>query len=97
MVAYDDVTGPELDPKLVQEARQAVMRYLKKMRLYRKVSKQRCWQLTGKKPIGVRWVDVNEQDSLNPKYRSRRVARQYKTPNDLDLYAATSPLEALKY
>eukprot|EP00973_Karenia_brevis_P046223 6408888-Karenia_brevis.AAC.1 len=66
------------------------------MQVYRKVSLSKCWETTGKKPIGVRWVDVNKQDDVNPKYRSRLVAKQFKTSNDPDLYAATPPLEALK-
>ena len=40
----------------------------------RRLAKQR----TGKGPISVRWVDVNKGDDLNPKYRSRLVARQLK-------------------
>eukprot|EP00973_Karenia_brevis_P061009 8483342-Karenia_brevis.AAC.1 len=96
IVAYDDVSGAELDPQLVKEARKAEMRYFKKMQVYRKVETSKCWKMTGKKPIGVRWVDVNKQDNVNPKYRSRLVAKQFKTSNEPELYAATPPLEALK-
>ena len=96
MVAFDDVSGAKLDPKLVSEARQAEMRYFKRMQVYRKVSIRKCWHMMGKAPIGVRCVDVIQQDNINPKYRSRLVAKDFKTSNDPELYAATPPLEALK-
>ena len=85
MVAFVDVSGAKLDPKLVSEARQAEMRYFKRMQVYRKVSIRKCWQMTGKAPIGVRWVEVNKQDNINPKYRSRLVAKDFKTSNDPEL------------
>eukprot|EP00973_Karenia_brevis_P017484 2398961-Karenia_brevis.AAC.1 len=93
MIAIDDVTGARLDIKLVREAREAEMKYFKKMGVYRKVPISKCVQLTGRMPIGVRWIDVNKQDNINPRYRSRLVAKQFKTYNDPDLFAATPPLE----
>ena len=52
--------------------------------------------MTGKKPIGVRWVDINKGDDQNPDYRSRLVAKEINTGHDDDLFAATPPIEALK-
>ena len=52
--------------------------------------------LTGKKPIAVRWVDVNKGNDKNPDYRTRLVAKEINTHKDDDLYAATPPIEALK-
>eukprot|EP00973_Karenia_brevis_P017618 2418397-Karenia_brevis.AAC.1 len=52
MIAIDDVTGAKLDIKLVREAREAEMRYFKKMGVYRKVPISKCIQQTGKMPIG---------------------------------------------
>eukprot|EP00973_Karenia_brevis_P003705 512331-Karenia_brevis.AAC.1 len=66
------------------------------MRVYKKVPISKCYQVTGKAPIGVRWVDVNKQDDINPKYRSRLVAKRFKRRNDPYLYAATLPLEILR-
>eukprot|EP00973_Karenia_brevis_P012630 1713512-Karenia_brevis.AAC.1 len=71
MIAVDDVTGALLDVRLVKEAREAEMRYFRRMGVYRKVPIRKCIEQTGKMPIGVRWVDVNKQDNENPKYRSR--------------------------
>jgi hypothetical protein len=50
----------------------------------------------GRKPIGVKWVDVNKGDEGRPEYRSRLVAKEIKKDKREDLFAATPPLEALK-
>ncbi len=38
----------------------------------------------GVKVIGTRWVDTNEQDDSNPKYRSRFVAKEAKLTSGSD-------------
>eukprot|EP00973_Karenia_brevis_P041501 5742611-Karenia_brevis.AAC.1 len=96
MIAVDDVTGALLDIKLVREAREAEMKYFRRMGVYRKVPIAKCIEMTAKMPIGVRWIDINKQDNNNPKYRSRLVAKEFKTYNDPDLFAATPPIEVLK-
>ena len=57
----------------------------------------KAWANTGKKPIAVRWVDVNKGDDEDPNYRSRLVGREIKTDDRPDLFAATPPLESLRY
>ena len=97
MEAFDDTSGVQLDPDLVRKARQAEIEYFTKMGVYRKVPREKCYEQTGKAPIGVRWVDVNKQDNINPKYRSRLVAKHFKTgASNPEWYAATPPLEALR-
>ena len=96
MEAYDDVTGVELDPKLMQKARCEEIEYFKEMQVYTKVDVEECWESTGKAPIPVRWVDINKGDSNNPLYRSRLVAKEYNTGVRPDLYAATPPTECLR-
>ena len=44
----------------------------------------------------VKWVDINNGDSVNHDYRSRQVAKELKMDKRLDLFAATPPLEAKK-
>ena len=95
-IAWDDVTGATLRPELVREARMAEMEYFKKMKVYQKVSRSRCLQVTGKGPIGVRWIDVNKQGEDDPLYRSRLVAKDFNNYKDPDLYTATPPLELLR-
>ncbi len=94
--AYDDVSGVKLDPKLMETARRDEIEYFKKRKVYEKVSVDECWRVTGKAPIAVRWVDINKGDEAHPNYRSRLVAKEYKTGVRPDLYAATPPSECLK-
>ena len=63
------------------------------MEVYEKVPKWLCLQETGEEPISVRWVDVNKGDSENPNYQSRLVAREFKTDDRPEWYAATPPSE----
>ena len=69
---------------------------MRKMGLYRKVSLDECWERTGKKPIQVRWIDINKGDVKHPNYRSRLAAKEINTYKRQDLFAATPPLEAVK-
>ena len=59
------------------------------MGVYEKVSVDEAFKITDKPPIAVRWVDVNKGDRVNPKYRSRLVAKEFSTDVNHDLYAAT--------
>ena len=47
-------------------------------------------------PIGVRLVDINKGDSVNPNYRSRLAAKEFNTGVRPELYAATPPSECLR-
>ena len=94
--AWGDVSGPPLNPKEVQRARQEEIDYVHKMNLYTKVPIKEAYQTTGKGPISVRWIDINKGDTQCPNYRSRLVAREINTNKRDDLFAATPPLEALK-
>ena len=55
-----------------------------------------CLDKTGKQPIAVRWIDVNKQDASNPLYRYRLVGKEFKAYDDMSLYVATPPIEALR-
>ena len=66
------------------------------MNLYTKVPVTECFQMTGKKPIDTKWLDVNKQDEKNPLYRSRLVGKEFNTYNDNQFFAATPPVEVLK-
>ena len=95
-IAWDDVSGAELDPKMVRKAREEEIQYVRKMELYEKVPISLCYETNGEAPISVRWIDINKGDQSNPNYRSRLVAREINTHKRDDLFAATPPLEALK-
>ena len=55
-----------------------------------------CVKVTGKPPIGTRWIDTNKGDHNKPNYRSRLVAKEYKINNQPELYAATPPTECMR-
>ena len=96
MTAIDDITGQELDPKLMIKARKDEIAYFREMGVYDKVDVSESWKETGKAPIAVRWVDINKGDSANPNYRSRLVAKEFNTGVCPELYAATPPSECLR-
>ena len=96
MTAWDDVSGAELDPKAIRDARAEEIAYVRKMGLYTKVPIKECMVKTGKQPISTRWIDINKGDTNNPNYRSRLFAREINIHKRDDIFAATPPLEALK-
>ena len=92
----EDIAGKEVRPEQVRIARQEEMAEFRKHNVYEKMPIQECLQRTGRKPIGVRWVDINKGDEVKPKYRSRLVAKELKLDKREDLFAATPPVEAKK-
>ena len=95
--AWDDVSGNELDFKLTLKARMEEMEEFKKHGVYEKVREEVCWAVTGKGPIGTKWIDINKGDESKPEYRSRLVAQQVKyNSKEKNIFAATPPLEAQK-
>lgn len=91
-----NISGEALRSEGVRKARVVEMQGAKRHNLYTKVPIKECRMNTGKKPIGVRWVDVDKGDSTNCEYRSRLVAKGIDTEKREDLFAATPPLEAKK-
>ena len=92
----DDMSGQILDTHLVREARQLEMKKFSEHEVYTKVPISEAIHVTGKKPIGSRWIDINKGDSSNPNYRSRLVAKEIKREADEGMFAAMPPLEAKK-
>ena len=93
MWARDDLTGSELNAKLVVEARDLEMQYFRSMRVYDKVPRAEAY---GKPTVRTMWIDVNKGDAANPQIRSRLVGKEFRVDEDPGLYAATPPLEALR-
>ena len=94
--AYDDVSNDPLIPSLVQAARKEELQYFKEMKVYEYAPLAECLKVTGKQPIGTRWIDTNKGDSSRPNYRSRLVAKEYKIKDQPELYAATPPTECMR-
>ena len=86
--AQDDVSGVELDPKLVKEAREVEMAFFRKMQVYTREPRA-MQRMKGGKVIGARWVDVNKGDPEKPDMRSRLVGQEFNTGKNDELYAST--------
>ena len=55
---------------------------------------EECRETTGSGPIETRWVDTNKtKGEVEAKYRSRLVAREFKTDERPELFAGTPPLD----
>ena len=67
---WDDANGGWLDPKLVRAARAEELAAIKSYEVYEKRPIKECLEVTGKKPMPIRWVDTNKGDNENPEYRS---------------------------
>ena len=91
----DDLSDQLLNDAMVYEARAVELKYFESKGVWTKVPWQQAFARTGRPPITVRWVDVNKGDDVNPRYRSRLVARQMKATDKSgdSFFAPTPPLE----
>ena len=93
-IAWDDASGAELDPKVVQEARRLEVEYVRSRNVYTKGRRKDV--PSGGKVVKTKWVDINKGDLQEMNVRSRLVAMEFKDGDDPDLFAGTPPLEALR-
>ena len=94
---YDNLTGKQLDPKLVQAAREEEIMYYKGMKVYVKMNREEAVEKYGVKPIQVRWVDTDKaHPGEEPHYRSRLVAKEIRKDERPELFAGTPPVETVK-
>ena len=94
--AWDDATGEDFDPVTVLAARREEIAYYKAMGAFTKVPISQCVARIGRKPIGVRWRDINKGDRYNVNVRSRLVAKEFNNKKCDDLIAGTPPVEAMR-
>ena len=100
-VAYDEITGLPLDPKLVAEAIKEELMFMRKLQVYHEVPASYLDE-SGLKSIGTRGVYTNKGDAANPFIRARLLAQETKrvselTPEDASsTFASPPPLESLK-
>ena len=92
----DDLTKHELSAPLGKAARKKELEYFESKRVWRKVSSQEAWKVSGRPPITVWWVDVNKGGDQHPGMRLRLVARQIRGAHEDPMFAPTPPLEALR-
>ena len=93
---WDDISGTALEAQDVWNDRAEEMGEVHKHNVYNKVPLAKCWEMTGKRPTGVRWLDVNKGDLKNPEIRCRVVAQEIQRDKREDSFAATLPVEAMK-
>ena len=94
---WDDISGKELKPELVRAAREEELKVVDEMGVWELRPVAECIEVTGKKPVKVRWVDVKKGDDDTPNVRCRIVAKDFNVDKRPDLFAATPPLEFLRY
>jgi hypothetical protein len=93
---WDEVTGEPLPAALVRASRAEELDFLKDWDVWEEVPVEECHRVTGRKPLGGRWVDVNKGDARAPVVRCRYVAKDFANGKNDEFFAATPPLEALR-
>ena len=90
----DHVNGGYLDPEKVRKARQEEMEYVRRYKIYEKVSRDAS---RGKKIIKTRWVDTDKGAGTGTEnYRCRLVAMEVNRSPNVEYFSATPPLEVMK-
>ena len=72
------------------------MEYIRRHKMYTRVSRETCLRETGKAPIKTGCAERDKGQPGKPNVRARWVAKEYKTHARQELHAPTPPLEALK-
>ena len=93
----DEISGKPLSAQLVVKAREEELSYAHKYHVWDVVDEAECWANTGAAPIGVRWIDINKGDEARPNYRSRLVVQEIRRDPHAEYFAATPPLESLRF
>ena len=91
---FDDVHGKHLTKDIAIDTGRLELEFFRKMEVYTKVPRS---QVAGAKVITTKWIDTDKGDADTPNYRARLVGREITTDERRDLFAATPPLESLRY
>ena len=79
--AEDDVKGGPLDPREVKNAREQEMKYLWDMEVYEHSTEAEARARTGRKPVGLKWIDTNKGSAEATRHCSRLVCCAMKVWN----------------
>ena len=93
----DEISGKALKTSLVEAARAEKLEYARRYQVWDLVPTSECWERTGAAPIGSRWIDLNKGDEKAPNYRSRLVIQEVRHSGIEAIFAATPPLESIRY
>ena len=92
---WDDNKGGWLDPELCVTVRQEEVEYIRRHKMYTRVSMEVCLRETGRAPIKTGWAETDKGQG-SPTCARGWVAKEHKTHARPELHAPTPPLEALK-
>ena len=93
----DEVSGTALETTKVMAARAGELDYAHRYNVWTLAPLKGCWDNTGKPTIGCRWVDIDKGDSISPNYRSRLAVQEVRTSGTEAIFAATPPLESIRF
>ena len=62
LILWDDTTGKMLKTEKVLLARREEIEKFRQHNVYLKVPIEECYQVTGKGPLGLKWIDINKGD-----------------------------------
>ena len=84
-----DNKGGRLDPELCAKAIQEEVEYIRRRKMYTRVSREVCLRETGRAPIKTGWAETDKGQPGKPMCAHKTHARP-------ELCASTPPLESLK-
>ena len=94
---FDDITGDQISPELIQQAREEELNGFREMEVYEYVGREEPLSDPTGTVVGVRWVNHNKGTSVSPEVRSRLVVQEFASKDRRDdLFAATPPLAATR-
>ena len=93
---WDDNKGGWLDLELCAKVRREEAEYIRRHKMYTRVSSETCLRESGRAPIKTGWAETDKGRPGKPNVRARWVAKGCKTHARPELRASTPPLEALK-
>lgn len=96
-VFVDEVSGKALETGKVMAARAEELDYARRYDVWTLAPVSECWAMTGKPPIGSRWIDIDKGDASKPCYRSRLVIQEVRMSGTEAIFAATPPLESIRF
>ena len=91
-----EAEGGPLDPREVKTAREKEIKHLRDMEVYEYSTEAEALVRTGRKPVGLKWIDTNKDSAEAPRYRSRLVCTEVRHKGVEPIFSATPPLETLR-
>ena len=100
MSTSSEKTGEALNCKLVEDARNEELMFMRQIKLHDDATVSERYANIGKPPIDTKWVDVNNGLPTKPRVVSGLVARDFKPKGEqgqgATFFAVMPPLEAKK-